>query len=306
MKCANFGYVSYFCWFGQNYLNLGAHLASLLQLGHLKSQGLEGVTEGLVNGCLGKILWFILLEWQQRLVVVSVDIADEQSWPSCLCSKGAFHGIEGLLRSCVAGRDYDYVHIGIPCARLDEGVVCPFTILQHVTPVFGPGPRLQVWVFPGHSSLRHLKVDFQIFHLRSVHVSADELHHVLLQPHEGGDLHAPALEEELDLRSPELLNHGDRETVAKARRLCIKPQLKLSLLDCSSHQFCHGENLLIGTCTTPQLAIHLALPFIIICQIRGFSTAALGQRGGRVDWPQKPLPPPLLDWFLLLLVTAFS
>ena len=61
-------------WSVQNYLNSGAHLASLLQLGHLKSQGLEGVMEGLVNGHFGKKSRSILLEWQQGLVVISMAI----------------------------------------------------------------------------------------------------------------------------------------------------------------------------------------------------------------------------------------
>ena len=63
-------------WSVENYLNSGAHLASLLQLGHLKSQGLEGVMEGLVNGHFGKKSRSILLEWQQRLVVVTIDVAN--------------------------------------------------------------------------------------------------------------------------------------------------------------------------------------------------------------------------------------
>ena len=66
----------YFCWFGQNYIILRAHLASLLQLGYLKSQLLQDVMKGLVNGWLGKIIRSapILLERQQRLVMVAIDI----------------------------------------------------------------------------------------------------------------------------------------------------------------------------------------------------------------------------------------
>ena len=63
-------------WSEQNCFNSGAHLASLFQLGHPKSQGLEGVMEGLVNGCFRKKSRSILLEWQQRLVVVTIDVAN--------------------------------------------------------------------------------------------------------------------------------------------------------------------------------------------------------------------------------------
>ena len=71
--CLNF---CYFCWFSQNYIILRAHLASLLQLGYLKSQLLQDVMKGLVNGWLGKIIRSapILLERQQRLIVVAIYI----------------------------------------------------------------------------------------------------------------------------------------------------------------------------------------------------------------------------------------
>ena len=71
---------------GENFSILGAHLSSLLYIGYLKSKSLENMMEGVVNCLLGKILWSapILLEWQQGLVVVAVDVADQQSWPSCL------------------------------------------------------------------------------------------------------------------------------------------------------------------------------------------------------------------------------
>ena len=45
------------------------------------------------------------------------------------------------------GIDDDDVHVEKPRTRLDEGVVCPLSIFQHVLPVFGPGPGLQLSIF---------------------------------------------------------------------------------------------------------------------------------------------------------------